>query len=114
MGASCSVKRNMACVHVCVCVAWGVCSLGDRRGWGLEGMAGIVMREEKVRQCKVFVVLMQGEDSCWEGSDAAVAPARRLGGRGAEVGLTFYRPPPPLFLPKRADRRVLSTSNTST
>lgn len=85
-------------------------------------MAGIVMREEKVRRCKVFVVLMQGEDSCWEGSDAAVAPARRrvCGGAGAgegpEEGSTFYSPPPPLFLPKRADRRLRapSTSNTST
>lgn len=86
-------------------------------------MAGIVMREEKVRQCKVFVVLMQGEDSCWEGSDAAVAPAKRpvCGGAGvaeagAEVGSTFYSPPPPLFLPKWADRRrrAPSTSNTST
>lgn len=86
-------------------------------------MAGIVMREEKVRQCKVFVVLMQGEDSCWEGSDAAVAPAKEaslwgagVGEEGAEVGSTFYSPPPPLFLPKWADRRrrAPSTSNTST
>ncbi len=38
-------------------------------------MTGIVMQEEKVRQCKVFVVLMQGEDSCSERSDAAAAPA---------------------------------------
>lgn len=49
-------------------------------------MAGIVMREEKVRQCKVFVVLMQGEDSCWEGSDAAVAPAKRRACGGQEWG----------------------------
>lgn len=42
---------------------------------GRGGMAVIVMQEEKVRQCKVFVVLMQGENSCWERSDAAAAPA---------------------------------------
>lgn len=42
---------------------------------GPGGIAGIVMQEEKVRQCKVFVVLMQGEDSCSERSDAAAAPA---------------------------------------
>lgn len=57
------------CVRMCVCVA------GVFAARGRGGMAGIVMQEEKVRQCKVFVVLMQGEDSCWERSDAAVGPA---------------------------------------
>lgn len=67
-------------------------------------MAGIVMREEKVRQCKVFVVLMQGEDSCWEGSDAAVAPAKRRvcggqgwGRRGLRWGQLFIAPLPLCF-----------------
>lgn len=85
MGLSSGVKRNTGgggCVskclgvHVCECECnwwWG------RRGClhrgGLGGMAEIVMQEEKVRQCKVFVVLMQGEDSCSERSDAAAAPA---------------------------------------
>lgn len=69
-GLSCGVKRGMACVSVCACV-WQGCLQHGGRG----GMAGIVMQEEKVRQCKVFVVLMQGEDSCWERSDAAGAPA---------------------------------------
>lgn len=72
MGLSCGVKRGMACVSVCACACvWQGCLQHGGRG----GMAGIVMQEEKVRQCKVFVVLMQGEDSCWERSDAAVAPA---------------------------------------
>lgn len=76
----CEKEHGMcACVHVCVCMA------GVFAAWAMGGcMVGIVMREEKVRQCKVFVVLMQGEDSCLEGSDAAVAPAKRLvcGGQG--------------------------------
>lgn len=62
-------------------------------------MAKIVMQEEKVRQCKVFVVLMQGEDSCLERSDAAAAPAwKRV--CGSEIGSTFYSPLPPLLFPK--------------
>lgn len=66
-------------------------------------MAGIVMQEEKVRQCKVFVVLMQGEDSCWEGSDAAVAPAKRRvcggqeWGKGLRWGQLFIAPLPLCF-----------------
>lgn len=88
MGASCGVKRNTACAPVfmcaCVCVLGQGCLQRGRPG----GMAGIVKREEKVRQCKVFVVLMQGEDSCWEGSDAAGAPAKRrvCGGQGRGRG----------------------------
>lgn len=57
------------------------------------------MQEEKVRQCKVFVVLMQGEDSCWERSDAAAAPAWRQV-CGPEMGSTFNSPPPLLLFPK--------------
>lgn len=69
---------------------------------GRGGMAGIVMQEEKVRQCKVFVVLMQGEDSCSERSDAAAAPAwKRV--CGAEMGSTFYSPLPLLLFPKRGE-----------
>ncbi len=63
-------------------------------------MTGIVMQEEKVRQCKVFVVLMQGEDSCSERSDAAAAPAWKPV-YGAEMGSTFYSPPPPFFFLNR-------------
>lgn len=63
-----------------------------RCGGTYRGMAGIVMQEEKVRQCKVFVVLMQREDSCWERSDAA-PPAWKLV-CGAETGSTFYSPLP--------------------
>lgn len=37
------------------------CSIGH--GWDSDG-------REKVRQCKVFVVLRQEEDSCWERSNA--------------------------------------------
>lgn len=59
-------------------------------------MAGIVMQEEKVRQCKVFVVLIQEEDSCLERSDAAAAPAwKRV--CGAEMGSTFNSPLPFCF-----------------
>lgn len=60
------------------------------------GMARIVMQEEKVRQCKVFVVLMQGEDSCSDRSDAAAAPACMCV-CGAEMGSTFYSPLPLCF-----------------
>lgn len=56
----------------------------------------MVMQEEKVRQCKVFVVLMQGEDSCSERSDAAAAPAWKQVCR-AEMGSTFYSPLPLCF-----------------
>lgn len=66
---------------------------------GYGGMARIVMQEEKVRQCKVFVVLMQGEDSCLERSDAAAAPAWKRVCR-SEIGSTFYSPLPPLLFPK--------------
>lgn len=59
-------------------------------------MARIVMQEEKVRQCKVFVVLMQGQDSCLERSDAAAAPAWKRVCR-AEIGSTFYSPLPLCF-----------------
>lgn len=58
-----------------------------------RGMAGIVMLEEKVRQYKVFVVLMQREDSCSERSDAPAAPAWKRVCR-AEMGSTFYSPLP--------------------
>lgn len=78
-------------------------------------MAGIVMQEEKVRQCKVFVVLMQGEDSCSERSDAAAAPAWKRVCR-AEMGSTFYSPLPLCLFPKRGEGggRALSTSSTPT
>lgn len=57
------------------------------------GMAGIVMQEEKVRQCKVFVVLMQRQHSCWGTSDAAAGLAWTQVWR-AEMGSTFYSPLP--------------------
>lgn len=77
-------------VFVCV-VGCGCVQHGD--------VVEIVMQEEKVRQCKVFVVLMQGEDSCWERSDAAAVPAWRQV-YGPEMGSTFYSPPPLLLFPK--------------
>lgn len=73
-----------------MCV-WGCLQRGRR-----VGMAGIVMREEKVRQCKVFVVLMQRQHSCWGTSDAAAAPAWTQVCR-AETGSTFYSPLPLCF-----------------
>lgn len=72
-------------------------------------MAGIVMQEEKVRQCKVFVVLMQGEDSCSERSDAAAPPAwKRV--CGAEMGSTFYSPLPLCFF-LNGEKEVESTAD---
>lgn len=80
---------------MCVCVCWG-------------GIAGIVMQEEKVRQCKVFVVLMQGEDSCSERSDAVAAPAwRRF--CWTLMGSTFYSPLP-LCLFLNGEREVEGTA----
>lgn len=85
--------RGTQASRMCVCMS--VCSF---RGVGHGGMAGIVMQEEKVRQCKVFVVLMQGEDSCSERSDAAAAPAWKRVCRTARGGQLFIdpHPPPPL------------------
>lgn len=64
-------------------------------------MAWIVMQEEKVRQRKVFVVLMQRTAARRDQMQAA-APAWRRVFR-AETGSTFYSPPPPLLFPKRGE-----------
>lgn len=89
----------MWCEKVCV-GARGMCVWCVRRGClqrgRRAGMAGIVMQEEKVRRCKVFVVLMQRQHSCWGTSDAAAALAWTQVCR-AETGSTFYSPLPLCF-----------------
>lgn len=67
------------------------------------------MQEEKVRQCKVFVVLMQGENSCWERSDAAAAPAWTWV-YVAQMGSTFYSPLPLCFF-LNGEKEVESTTD---
>lgn len=59
-------EKARSCVSERARARWGRLRRGRR-----AGMAGIVMQEEKVRQCKVFVVLMQRQHSCWGTSDAA-------------------------------------------